>query len=520
MSTSTNNVAPLHGGNPPMPPASASERLPYENPATSVHRNATTDTARAQMDDRELHIAKQGLFHTAIDSIKVNDNTHVPLEQLDPKQSAKAAIANFVSATPLNRPPASFEELDGRISDLVHLSDVDHPSPHRRDLVEASQSACQALFEPIEETLTELAGRNPNRTDELIKKAAAYLDDVDYPTPSKKPLLSLRNLQDGHTAIWSNPQAIPDHKRADIDQRILLESQGYLTSTLKSLAIAATNAEHRVRVHHFRRFMSQLSDQTLKATHTIDSVRQRLAEAATRSAHRQTHDAPDTFVLLGGPAASSVAPMLIDNLQTTPAELPHRIMAQLIAAMHDIAKTRHGVACQPQPGPLFSLLSPEEVLSAFHSLVDVHLAENNFYAEVRKFGVEKFALELYCKAQPRAHFARQSPALGLDFFEDSIATFPVPTGPEDKQTLSEIRLALPDVSIRLVRSQPNSCRLTRRLAGFPFCALAANAALSQSYAAASKYNHLPHVVGILPDVTDGRPSKALVDFYSPPTSQE
>lgn len=507
---------------PKLPPTSSrthSLTLPYRDPDKSVPHNAVLKTARAVTGDIGRLKAFRDLFTKVMKSTEASDMVRVPFETLDPEVIARSAAERFAASSPLNHTPSSFSELDDQVRDVLLLWDDKKASPHRQDLVEAAESSNREMFDPIEGLISELANRHPHQTLAQIQDGFNYLDDIAYPSTSKKSLRSVRSLQDGYTAITRNPMALPTHKHEQITQLMLLEASGQLQETLEALASAASHIAHRHRCRKLRKQLKQLAEQTQQGARNIVAATGLLDEAITQSSHHQSHSDEDAVVLLAGPSEASVEPTLCEKLQTSPEELPVRVWEELLHSLHESATTRQGHGDSPQTAALFATISPAELISSYVRILATHLPEN-FYAAVRSYGIQAFTKEMYDRAKPDLYLLRQSTALGIDIYQDSIATIPAPTGPEDKQTFNEITRTLPNVEFRQVNSLHQHCRLTRRLAGIPFCALAINSALLERYRECARDNFPTHLPGILPDAIDCRPIPAIVNPVRPDPPEE
>jgi hypothetical protein len=140
----------------------------------------------------------------------------------------------------------------------------------------------------------------------------------------------------------------------------------------------------------------------------------------------------------------------------------------------------------------------------------------SLYERLRAYGLDAAVDLLWQRAAPTGFFAgRDHEAFGVTVHEVAVVALPpAHGGPEDERIRGELAL-------RFHNRAENRCQVTdgaggdeltvcRINTGWPIGIEQANHVLLQSYAAAGKRGHLPHLVGILTDSELGRPSPAYL----------
>jgi hypothetical protein len=373
-------------------------------------------------------------------------------------------------------------------------------------------------FADLEPCLADAVAVAPLATREWLTAAQRHLDGLNYPKPTKQGLVRLANIVGRLRSLQQDPTALPPHKRAAIEQRLVHAGHAAMIAALREIAHERTIAAYRDHANTLNKKLDQWQVQVAACDNHLSALVTRIDAEATQLQHRQAGRSKAGLTILAGPSEERVLEVLAKELSSAGDELVAKVLATWISGLSQQASAEFGQVVVDRPGELLARVDPAQGLLAFHQVVNQHLSELSLYATLRNVGIEPFAEELFAKAAPLVQMERQSVELGLEFIDAAVLVVPAPHGPEDGQTLAALKNALStlgNVELRLSGSLSRELRLTRTLAGFPAAAQSINRALLWAYAKSREHHHFPHLMGLVPDSPDGRASTAAVEvFYS------
>jgi hypothetical protein len=408
------------------------------------------------------------------------------------------------------------DALAGRYHEIDQLR-RGRPSPELSMLHEIASDAAAKQFADLEPCLGEAVTHAPLAARKWLVAARQHLVELQFPEPSHRGFVRLPKIIGHVRSLRQDPTALPPHKREAIEKRLLHAAHAATLAALGEIAAETTVAAYRTNAATLRAKLQAWLAQTEACERHVTALTECLDDEHQRYRHRQARQARAGLTVLDGPGEERVLETLAEEFGCSPDELPATFLRAWVARLAQQAADAFSQETAARPGELLARLSPAESLPVLDALVAERLPRVSVYAAVRAMGVDKFAAGLYAKAAPLVQLGRRSVELGLEFIDAAVCVAPAPQGPEDGQTVAEIKNALEglgSVHLRITDTRQAELRVTRVLAGFPAAVQSINRPLMWAYDKSRHLHHFPHLPHIVPDSPDCRASEAAAAFMT------
>lgn len=158
-------------------------------------------------------------------------------------------------------------------------------------------------------------------------------------------------------------------------------------------------------------------------------------------------------------------------------------------------------------------LSVNDIVDAFAALILENISDTcSFYESCQAYGLECLVTELSQRSHITSWFnGRDNPRFGITPFEFCMVRMPKATNPKEVQIKELLESLFRKAGFHniLNNSQARSISVLRIYAGWPIGIEGGNTVLHKAYKDTA-LNHLPHLIGILPDTDAGKHSPALL----------
>jgi hypothetical protein len=158
-------------------------------------------------------------------------------------------------------------------------------------------------------------------------------------------------------------------------------------------------------------------------------------------------------------------------------------------------------------------LSVNDIVDAFAALILENISDTcSFYESCQTYGLECLVTELSQRSHITSWFnGRDNPRFGITPFEFCMVRMPKPTNPKEVQIKELLESLFRKAGFHniLNNSQARSISVLRIYAGWPIGIEGGNRVLHKAYKDTAS-NHLPHLIGILPDTDASKHSPALL----------
>ena len=158
-------------------------------------------------------------------------------------------------------------------------------------------------------------------------------------------------------------------------------------------------------------------------------------------------------------------------------------------------------------------LPVNDIVDAFTDLILENISDTcSFYESCQAYGLERLVTELSQRSHITSWFnGRDNPRFGITPFEFFMVRMPKATNPKEVQIKELLESLFRKAGFHniLNNSQARSISILRIYAGWPIGIEGGNTVLHEAYKDTA-LNHLPHLIGILPDTDAGKHSPALL----------
>jgi len=386
------------------------------------------------------------------------------------------------------------------------------------ELVRSVSSVCYEAGRRVCEQFDLAASKAPSKVDEAINGLVDALDRMDHArsndnsaltrfekrTDQLKSLSRLKNEMKDTTYRKLKSQLVQKAQNEYLDVLDQLADNHFQQFWKKECDMLRDRFE---KYHHnSRAFASKVRQCSDQCSRNYQSAKERLTILKSGNQVVLNEASKDEFM----------AALMVNQKVGGQDELIESLRGEFEQRLRQLAEKR-GMGRQNAQRMSFRALvlglQVNDIVDAFTTLILENISDTcSFYESCQAYGLERLVTELLQRSHITSWFnGRDNPRFGIIPFEFYMVRMPKPTNPKEVQIKELLESLFRKAGFHniLNNSQARSISVLRIYAGWPIGIEGGNRVLHKAYKDTAS-NHLPHLIGILPDTDAGKHSPALL----------
>jgi len=403
-------------------------------------------------------------------------------------------------------------------SDLLKAINTGQKPQLIEELIRSVSSVCHEAGRRVYEQFDLAASKAPSKVDETINDLVDGLDRMNHARSNDSSAFTrFEKRTDQLKSLSRLKNEMKDTTYRRLRSQLLQKSQSEYLTVLDKLAdnhfqqfwkkqcdmIRDRFEKYRQNSRAFASKVRQCSDQ---CSRNYQSAKERLTILKSGNQVVLNEASKDEFM----------AALMANRKVGGQAELIESLRGEFEQHLRQLAEKR-GMGRQNAQRMSFRALvlglPVNDIVDTFTALILENISDTcSFYESCQAYGLERLVTELSQRSHITSWFnGRDNPRFGITPFEFYMVRMPKPTNPKEVQIKELLESLFRKAGFHniLNNSQARSISVLRIYAGWPIGIEGGNTVLHKAYKDTA-LNHLPHLIGILPDTDAGKHSPALL----------
>lgn len=479
---------------------------------------------RGSINSSSTNIVQQGLMDALLrlfDLVIELGRDQPPREitetdDLDVDPLARACHRQLIAIPDLVEPTTETDELKERLQTLQRLR-ARKPSRLLRDVESAATTVVMVVIGALRDAIEAGIGRSPHRTREIVEQVRASLQVVRLPEPDSEPLVQFGRLIRGLLEIRRRRNSLPARTVRFVEQQLTESALPLYDQALLALAAEQVTEKLRAELSDLEAFLHELAGRGVEFVRNLDATRAAIDERRAETLRASRQSRASVLLEIAGASESEILAGLSSRQQCQDLrELTGKLLLKWEGDLREQA-----AGWMPATAPLGALLThlpSETIADSFQRIVEQSLGEGHtLYEMIERAGIASTARDLYERAEQLCHLrSRDIEPFNITPCAVTIIRLPPPVGPQDARIREELAEAFvqlgPCSLVQAPASERHVVSVMRAAIGWPIGIEGGNTGMLLEYARAHELGHIPHLVGIVNDSTEGSAIPAYLEL--------